>query len=157
MFRRNLSREQFPALMRSQPGCIIPMEACATARHRARALSKISYEVRLVAPRFAKPYMKNQKNDMADAETIAAAGSRPTKLFVEVKTPEQQGLGMIFKPPDMPVEQRTQVINALRVYLCELGLVAGKGGENVDKPRNVLQPGAGSDDLPAVVRHMAVL
>lgn len=51
----------------------------------------------MIAPKFVKPYVKTQKNDIADAEAIAEAGSRPTMRFVEVKTPEQQGLGMIFR------------------------------------------------------------
>ena len=94
---------------------------------------------------------------MADAEAIAEAGSRPTMRFVEVKTSEQQGLGMIFRLRDLLVGQRTQVINALRGHLAEFGLITGKGRENVDKLRAVLEPSAGSDELPAVVRHMAQL
>ena len=45
---------------------------------------------------------------MADAEAIAEAASRPTMRFVEVKTPEQQGLGVIFRLRDLLVGQRTQ-------------------------------------------------
>lgn len=157
VFRKKLSRKQFLAFMQLHPGCIVAMEACATAHHWARTLAAIGHEVRLIAPKFVKPYLKNQKNDMADAEAIAEACSRPTMRFVEVKTPEQQGLGMIFRLRDLLVGQRTQVINALRGHLAEFGLVTGKGRENVNKLRAVLEPGAGSDDLPAVVRHMAQL
>ena len=157
VFRKKLSRKQFFTFMQSQPGCVVAMEACATAHHWARTLTAIGHDVRLIAPKFVKPYVKSQKNDMADAEAIAEAGSRATMRFVEVKTPEQQGLGMIFRLRDLLVGQRTQVINALRGHLAEFGLVAGKGRENVDKLRTVLEPGAGSDDLPAVVRHMTQL
>jgi transposase len=114
------------------------------------------HEVRLIAPKFVKPYLKNQKNDMADAEAIVEAASRPTMRFVEVKTPEQQGLGMIFRLRDLLVGQRMQTINALRGHLAEFGLVAGKGRENVDKLRAALEPGReGMEDLPPAVRHMA--
>ena len=68
------------------------MEACATAHYWARTLADLGHEVRLIAPKFVKPYVKNQKNDMADAEAIVEAASRPTMRFVEVKTPEQQGI-----------------------------------------------------------------
>ena len=84
------------------------MEACATAHHWARTLTDLGHDVRLIAPKFVKPFVKNQKNDMADAEAIAEAASRPTMRFVEVKTPVQQGLGMIFRLPDLLVGQRTQ-------------------------------------------------
>lgn len=157
VFRKKLSRKQFFSFMQSHPACIVAMEACATAHHWARTLLSIGHEVRLIAPKFVKPYVKSQKNDMADAEAIAEAGSRPTMRFVEVKTSEQQGLGMIFRLRDLLVGQRTQVINALRGHLAEFGLITGKGRENVDKLRAVLEPSAGSDELPAVVRHMAQL
>lgn len=95
---------------------------------------------------------------MADAEAIAEAASRPTMRFVEVKTPEQQGLGMIFRLHDLLVGQRTQTINALRGHLAEFGRVAGKGRENVDKLRAALEPNCeGVEDLPPAVRHMAQL
>jgi transposase len=80
--------------------------------------------------------VKNQKNDMADAEAIAEAASRPTMRFVEAKTPEQQRLGMIFRLRHLLVGQRTQTVNALRGHLAEFGLITGKGRENVDKVRS---------------------
>lgn len=113
--------------------------------------------MRLIAPKFVKPYVKSQKNDMADAEAIAEADSRPTMRFVEVKTPQQQGLVITFRLRDLLVGQRTQVINALRGHLAEFELVNGKGRENLDKLRAVLEPGSASDDLPAVVCQMAQL
>jgi transposase len=158
VFRKKLSRKQFLAFMQMHPGCLVAMEACATAHHWARTLAAIGHEVRLIAPKFVKPYLKNQKNDMADAEAIAEAASRPTMRFVEVKTPEQQGLGMIFRLRDLLVGQRTQTINALRGHLAEFGLVAGKGRENVDKLRAALEPSReGMEDLPPAVCHMAQL
>lgn len=158
VFRKKLSRKQFLAFMQMHPGCLVAMEACATAHHWARTLAAIGHEVRLIAPKFVKPYLKNQKNDMADAEAIAEAASRPTMRFVEVKTPEQQGLGMIFRLRDLLVGQRTQTINALRGHLAEFGLVAAKGRENVDKLRAALEPGhEGLENLPPAVRHMAQL
>ena len=121
-------------------------------------MSALGHVVRLIAPKFVKPYVKSQKNDMADAEAIAEAGSRPTMRFVEVKTLEQQGLGMIFRLRHLLVGQRTQVINALRGHLAEFGLVAAKGRDNVDKLRAVLEPSQECvDDLPPAVRHMAQL
>ena len=45
-------------------------------------------------PSYVRPYVKRQKNDMADAEAICEAVMRPTMRFVETKTPEQQGVLM---------------------------------------------------------------
>jgi transposase len=94
---------------------------------------------------------------MADAEAIAEAASRPTMRFVEVKTPEQQGLGMIFRLRDLLVGQRTQTVNALRGYLAEFGVVTAKGRENVDKLRSALDRDEEAADVPASVCHMAQL
>lgn len=155
VFRKKLSRKQFVAFLRAQPGCCVAMEACATAHHWARTLMAFGHEVRLIAPKFVKPYVKNQKNDMADAEAITEAASRPTMRFVEVKTSEQQGLGMIFRLRDLLVGQRTQTINALRGHLAEFGLVTGKGRENVDRLRSALERDEEAADIPVAVHHMA--
>ena len=87
--------------MQTHRRCTVAMGACATGHYWARTLTDFGHDVRLIAPKFVKPYVKNQKNDMADAEAIAEAASRPTARFVEVKTPEQQGLGMIFLLRDL--------------------------------------------------------
>jgi transposase len=43
------------------------------------------HEVRLIAPVYVKPFVKRQKNDMADAEAVCEAAQRPTMRFVAVK------------------------------------------------------------------------
>jgi transposase len=48
--------------------------------------------VRLINPRFVKPFVKSNKNDARDAEAICEAVSRPTMRFVPVKTIAQQDL-----------------------------------------------------------------
>lgn len=157
VLRKKLPRKQFLAFMKAQPACRVAMEACATAHHWARTLMALGHEARLIAPKFVKPYVKNQKNDMADAEAIAEAASWPTMRFVEVKTPGQQGLGMIFRLRDLLVGQRTQTINALRGHMAEFGVIAGKGRENVGKLRATLGENEEAMDLPASVRQMAQL
>jgi len=49
-------------------------------------------------PSYVRPYLKLQKNDMADAEAICEAVMRPTMRLVETKTPEQQGVLMLPRP-----------------------------------------------------------
>ncbi len=157
VFRKKLSRRQFEEFMKAQPRCRVAMEACGTAHHWARLLSALGHDVCLISPKFVKPFVKTQKNDMADAEAIAEAACRPTMRFVEVKTPEQQGLGMIFRLRDMLVGQRTQMINSLRGHLSEFGIVAGKGRENIAKLRLALETEDASESLPASVRAMSQL
>ena len=47
--------------------------------------------------------------------------------FVVVKSPEQQGLLMQHRVRDLLMRQRTQLINALRAHLVELGIAAAQG------------------------------
>ncbi len=157
VFRKKLSRKQFLAFMQAHPGCRVAMEACATAHYWTRTLADLGNEVRLIAPKFVKPYVKNQKNDMADAGSIVEAASRPTMHFVEVKTPEQQGLGIVFRLRDLLIGQRTQTINELRGHLAEFGIGAGKGWENVSKLQLALEQDEQVAHLPVPVRHMAQL
>ncbi len=68
--RRQLRRRQvLPFFGRLSP-CLVGMEACATSHHWARELEKLGHEVRLMPPRYVKPYVKRNKNDAADAELI---------------------------------------------------------------------------------------
>ncbi|QDA35707.1 IS110 family transposase (plasmid) [Paracoccus liaowanqingii] len=133
VFRKKLLRKRFLAFIQAHPGCQVAMEACATSHHWARTLADLGHEARLIAPKFVKPNVKNQKNDMADAEAIWEATRRPTLRFVKVRTPEQQGLGTVLRLRDLLIGQRMQTINALRGHLAECGIVAGKGRERVSK------------------------
>jgi transposase len=49
------------------------MEACATAHHRTRELTKLGHEVGLMPAKDVKAYVKRNKNDAADAEAICEA------------------------------------------------------------------------------------
>lgn len=60
------------------------MEACASAHHSGRVLLRLGHTVRLMAPQFVKPYVKTNKNDVADAEVICEAASRPNMRFVPI-------------------------------------------------------------------------
>ena len=86
VFRRQLRRGQVLSFFKKQVPCLVGMEACATAHHWAREIGALGHEVRLMPPRYVKPYVKRNKNDMADAEAICEAVTRPTMRFVAVKS-----------------------------------------------------------------------
>jgi len=51
--------------------------------------------------------------------------------FVQIKSAEQPGQLMQPRARDLLMRQRTQVINALRAHLAELGIVAAQGREGI--------------------------
>ena len=129
--RKQLRRSQVIAFFKALPPCLIGMEACATAHYWARELTKLGHEVRLMPAKDVKAYVKRNKNDAADAEAICEAVRRPTMRFVRVKLAEQQGRLMQHRARDLLLRQQTQVINALRAHLAELGIVAAQGREGL--------------------------
>jgi transposase len=129
--RKQLRRSQVMAFFEGLAPCLVGMEACATAHHWARELTKLGHEVRLMPAKDVKAYVKRNKNDAADAEAICEAVRRPTMRSVQVKSAEQQGQLMQHRIRDLLMRQRTQLINALRAHLAELGIVAAQGREGV--------------------------
>jgi transposase len=113
------------------PSCLVGMEACATAHYWARELTKLGHEVRLMPAKDVKAYVKRNKNDAADAEAICEAVRRPTMRFVQAKSAEQQGRLMQHRARDLLLRQQTQVINALRAHMAEIGIVAAQGREGL--------------------------
>jgi transposase len=129
--RKQLRRSKVITFFKALPPCLIGMEACATAHYWARELTKLGHEVRLMPARDVKAYVKRNKNDAADAAAICEAVRRPTMRFVRIKSPEQQGQLMQHRTRDLLIRQRTQLINAMRAHLAELGIVAAKGDGGV--------------------------
>jgi transposase len=129
--RKQIRRAQVMKFFEALPPCLVGMEACATAHYWARELTKLGHEVRLMPAKDVKAYVKRNKNDAADAEAICEAVRRPTMRFVPVKSAEQQGQLMQHRARDLLMRQRTQVINALRAHLAELGITAAQGREGI--------------------------
>ena len=130
VIRKQLRRGQVLEFLGRQPRCVVAMEACSGAHFWGREIAKLGHEVRLIPPAYVKPFLKRQKNDMADAEAICEAASRPTMRFVAVKSEETQGAAAVFRVRELLIRQRTQAINALRGHLAEFGEVVPQGALN---------------------------
>jgi transposase len=152
VFRKKLRRGQLLPFFAGQPRCLVAMEACASSHYWAREIAALGHETRLIAPAYVKPFVKRQKNDMADAEAICEAAQRPTMRFVTPKSAEAQAAGTVFRARDLLVRQRTQLINALRGHLAEYGMVVRQGAENARRLIElVVDP---TSDLPDEARSI---
>jgi transposase len=107
------------------------IEASGGSHHWARLLASFGHEVKMIAPQLAKPYVKRNKNDAADAEGLCEAMARRTIRFVPVKTVDDQAAlhaDQRLYPSD---SHRTQLANAIRSYANKFGLSAAKGLPNI--------------------------
>jgi transposase len=114
ILRTNLRRAQIASFFKKRPATEIAMEACASSRHWARKLTALGHDVRLIPPRYVKPFVKRSKNDRNDAEAICEAAGRPGMRFVMAKSAEQQAQGMVLKVRETLVRQRSQLVNTVR-------------------------------------------
>ena len=127
LVQRQLKRSQVLTYFGRQPPALIGMEACGSAHYWARELGKLGHEVRLMPPSYVKPYVKRNKNDARDAEACCEAVGRPTMRFVPVKSLAQQCARSLHRARDLLVRQRTQLGNAVRGLLYEMGIIAADG------------------------------
>src|SRR4249919_69983 len=131
IIRRQLKRRDVVPFFQKLSPCLVGIEACASAHHWSRELTALGHTVRLMPPAYVKPYVKRQKNDMADAEAICEAVTRATMRFVPTKTPEQQSCLVLHRTRHLFIRQQTAVINSIRAYLAEFGIVAPVGRKGV--------------------------
>src|SRR5689334_6716367 len=156
VFRKRLRRGQLLAFLATLPPCTVARGASGRAHYWGRERAKLGHTVKLIAPAYVKPFVKRQKNDMADAEAICEAAQRPTMRFVALKSANQQAAAVVFRTRDLLVRQRTQAINALRGHLAEFGVIAAKGLVHTSKLIAALEDPA--SDLPQAARGiLAVL
>lgn len=161
---RQLRRGQVLGFFARIPPCLVGMEACASAHHWARELMRLGHSVRLMPASYVKAYVKRSKNDAADAAAICEAVTRPSMRFVAVKTVGQQAALMLHRSRELLVRQRTQLVNALRAHLAEIGLVAATGREGVAQLARLVSdesdtrlPDMMRQALQALVRQLSAL
>src|SRR5450631_3134660 len=124
--RRKGSRTQLLRFTANLPQCLIGMEACGGAHFLGRTLREQGHDVKLIPAQFVKPFVKSNKNDFIDAEAIAEAVTRENMRFVPIKTEDQLDLQALHRVRDRLIARRTSVINQLRAFLLERGLVFAK-------------------------------
>jgi transposase len=153
VLRKQLRRTQVLPFFANIPPCLIGMEACSSAHHWARKLEQLGHTVKLMAPQFVKPYVKTNKNDMADAEAICEAVSRPTMRFVPTKNGEQQAVLALHRARQGFVRARTAQANQIRGLLAEYGIVIPQGISHITK-RLPAALEDGERDLPGLFRQL---
>src|SRR5258705_5625048 len=119
LVRKRFTQKQLLAYTANMQTSLIGLEACSGAHFLGRALQKQGHDVRLIPAQFVKPFVKSNKNDSVDAEAV----ERKNMRFFPIKTDDQLDLQAIHRVHDRLISRRTAVINQLRAFLLERGLV----------------------------------
>lgn len=127
VLKKRCGRTELSKFAANLSPCLVGMEACGSSNFWAREFQKHGHTVRLISPQFVKPYVKTNKNDVADAEAICEAAGRPNMRFVPIKTIEQQDIQSLHRIRERLVKTRTALANEIRGLLVEYGIIIPKG------------------------------
>jgi transposase len=125
--RARLTRSQFQRWFDNREIGEVIMEACGTAHYWARWLGARGISVRLLPPRYVRPYVKRNKTDAADAAALLEAARCADIRDVRVKSIEQQALQSMHRVRSQWMSTRTARINMLRGICREFGVHLGVG------------------------------
>lgn len=161
VLRKRLKRAEVKEFFANLPPCVVGMEACGTAHYWGRELERLGHQVKLMAPRFVKPYLTREKNDANDAAAVCEAVTRPSMRFVALKSAEQQGLLLLHRTRAQLVAARTAGVNQARGLLLEFGIPLHQGRREVlarlpgvlEDAENGL-PSAARDGLAIELKHL---
>jgi transposase len=73
---KSLTRRQLTLFMANLPPCLVGMEACPTSNYWAREIQKFGHQVRLMAPRFVRPYVVKANKNARVAWKLLSSGER---------------------------------------------------------------------------------
>jgi len=126
LLKKKFTQKQLIAFTANMQTCLIGMEACSGSQFLGRALRQQGHDVKLIPAQFVKPFVKSNKNDFIDAEAIAEAVERENMRFVPIKTDDQLDLQALHRVRDRLMTRRTALINQIRAFLLERGIVFAK-------------------------------
>jgi len=133
-----------------QPSRIV-MEACGASQHWARELVKLGHEVSLIAPQFVRPFVKTNKNDVADAQAIWTAAQQPEMRSVAIKSEEQQAVLALHGIRERLKKSRTAAINQLHGLMGEFGVELPRGWRTM-LPKAAAALDAAQSPVPALLQ-----
>ncbi len=157
LLKKKFTQKQLITFTANLQTSLIGMEACGGAHFLGRALRAQGHDVKLIPAQFVKPFVKSNKNDFLDAEAIAEAVDRQNMRFVPIKTDDQLDLQALHRVRDRLIARRTSVINQLRAFLLERGLVFAKSPAKLRERMPEILENADEDLTPSMRNLLALL
>lgn len=127
VFRKSVRRNQLVKTVIQVKPKLVVVEACGGAHHWCRVFTSHDLKVKMIAPKYVKPYVKSQKNDHHDASAIAEAATRPHMRFVPQKQIAHQDIQCTHRIRFRLIQNRTRLCNEIRSFLMEYGIVLPLG------------------------------
>ena len=149
VFNRQIRRARLMEFLIQHPGATIAMEACSGSNYWGRELQQRGFQVKLIPPQHVKPFVKGNKNDRNDAFAITEAARRPNLKCVEPRTLVQTDMIQVHRVLDRMVRQRSALINQVRGFLNEYGIVVSRGKERLLSAMPDLLEDAGNGLTPS--------
>ena len=114
VLKQKISRNKLLEFIANMNQCGIYMEACGSANFWGRKFKKFGHNVKMIHPKYVKPYVKRNKNDVNDAAAIASAALAPGMRFIDTKTTGQQDIQSIHRIRERFIRERTGLSNQIR-------------------------------------------
>ena len=133
ILKKKISRKELPEFIAKLNPCNIYMEACGSSNYWGKKFEGFGHKVKLINPKYVKPFVKRNKNDANDAEGIAAAAMATSMRFCDVKTETQQDVQSVHRIRNLLIQQRTALANQIRGLLAEYGTVITLGTASIRK------------------------
>lgn len=125
--RIKLRRDEVLPFFAQRSALLVAMEACGSGHWWARELRRLGHEVKLLAPKSVRPFVRSNKTDAADARAIWTAVQQPEARLVAIKSEQQQAILALHRLRAQLIKFRIMQTNALRGLLYEFGEVLPEG------------------------------
>jgi transposase len=154
LLKKKFTQKQLITFTANMQPSLIGMEACSGAHFLGRVLRAQGHDVKLIPAQFVRPFVKSNKNDFL--EGIAEAVDRQNMRFVPIKTNDQLDQAL-HRVRDRLITRRTSVINQLRAFLLERGLVFAKSPARLRERMPEILENAEEDLTPRMRNLLALL
>jgi transposase len=151
--RKKLARSKLAEYFAQLQPVRVVMEACGGAHHWARVLGGLGHEVELLPARQVRPFVRSNKDDVADARAIWLAAQHGDIRRAPVKNCEQQAVQALHRTRQHWVSVRTATVNALRGLLYEFGVVL-RGGRQAGLKALAEQRAVIDQQVPESMRRL---
>ena len=151
--RKKLARAKLAEYFAQLQPVRVVMEACGSAHHWARVLGQLGHEVELLPAAQVRPFVRSNKDDVADARAIWLAAQQSDIRRVPRKSTEQQAVLALHRTRSHWVSVRTATVNALRGLLYEFGVIL-RGGRKAGLKSLAEQRAQIDEQVPQIMRGL---